>query len=299
MMEKKPLGASYWQQLAGRGKREHLREEIRDLLVCPDDLSPLEFRTKDDDYRCPTCERRFQEESGILSVLPSGDPYQLSAEERQRQEELAAATARPVDPSEAFGPLWHKALDVAGPVSGKRVLDVCCGTGWASAELAARGAVSCASDVVMGEGGLTSAKQLRQERGVAVDLVHADVARLPFQDESFDLVFLARTLHVLRRPERLLREVGRVMKPKGIVINMGEPIGERGAPHIGRTDPRREGRELSLADYEGMYREAQLRMTPLFAEDPGTGTKRSVLRRIGDHLRHHRSAGERLFVATR
>jgi ubiquinone/menaquinone biosynthesis C-methylase UbiE len=41
---------------------------------------------------------------------------------------------------------------------------------------------------------------------------------LPFRDESFDAVFCRLLLNHMRRPERLVRELVRVLKPGGVLV---------------------------------------------------------------------------------
>ncbi len=47
-----------------------------------------------------------------------------------------------------------------------------------------------------------------------------DGIRLPFGDRSFDVVFTSNVMEHVREPTRLLREIGRVVKPDGRVIHI-------------------------------------------------------------------------------
>lgn len=291
-MAKRPLGASHWKQLAAAAPAR-IGDEARARLACPDDDAPLDFLTVRDEYVCPACARLFRELDGYLAAMPRTDPYALNGDERDSLEAAAAGT-EPPDPTELFGPLWPLALREAGSLQGKWLLDVCCGTGWAAVQFAEAGAHVFAVDIVAGEGGLASAARLRDGRNLNFDLVQADVCRLPFLEASFDVVFAARTIHTLRRPERLLKEVGRVLKSDGLFLSLGEPIGAAASGGFGDTDPRRGGRPLSLSQYAGVFHEGGLSLTPLFADDaPGRG---SILQRVRKHLRHHSSEEQRLFL---
>jgi SAM-dependent methyltransferase len=55
----------------------------------------------------------------------------------------------------------------------------------------------------------------RKRAPANVELVEADASALPFERGSFDLVCTARTLHHVPRPELVLAEMNRVLRPGG------------------------------------------------------------------------------------
>ncbi|MET9517546.1 class I SAM-dependent methyltransferase [Streptomyces sp. NPDC002994] len=101
---------------------------------------------------------------------------------------------------------------------GLDVLDVGCGPGTITADLAALvtpgrvTAVDAAEDVVV------RAREVAAERGLAnVDFAVADVHALDFPDDSFDVVHAHQVLQHVGDPVRALREMRRVCRPGGIV----------------------------------------------------------------------------------
>jgi ubiquinone/menaquinone biosynthesis C-methylase UbiE len=96
-------------------------------------------------------------------------------------------------------------------VRGKRVLDVGCGPGRASAALAVRhGARVTAVDA--------SREMLAAARAhvpEAVEVVEARVEALPFDDAAFDVAIANFVVHLLDRP-RAFAEVRRVLVPSGV-----------------------------------------------------------------------------------
>lgn len=103
-----------------------------------------------------------------------------------------------------------EALDVT---PGQQVLDVAAGTGNATVVAAQRGAVVTASDLSphMVERGRARTRGL----GLAVDWVEADAEDLPFPDASFDIVTSVFGAVFAPRPELMVSEVTRVLRPGG------------------------------------------------------------------------------------
>lgn len=101
---------------------------------------------------------------------------------------------------------------------GLSVLDVGCGPGTITVDLAR----TVAPGVVTGID--TSAKVLEQARSFAADqgvrnvtFVEADVYELPFDDDAFDIVHAHQVLQHVSDPVAALREIRRVTRPGGIV----------------------------------------------------------------------------------
>ncbi|MFI1646958.1 methyltransferase domain-containing protein [Streptomyces avidinii] len=103
---------------------------------------------------------------------------------------------------------------------GMRVLDVGCGPGTITADLAERVAPGGRVTAVDAAGAvLEQARAYAEERGLgdAVSFAAADVHALDFPDDSFDVVHAHQVLQHVGDPVQALREMRRVCRPGGIV----------------------------------------------------------------------------------
>lgn len=98
-----------------------------------------------------------------------------------------------------------------------RALDVGCGAGYLSVELALRGWSVHAVDPVPGMLEITRRHAAAAGVDERVTLQLGDVHRLPFDDESFDVVVANGVLPWVSQPEAALREMARVTRAGGYV----------------------------------------------------------------------------------
>lgn len=99
-----------------------------------------------------------------------------------------------------------------------RVLDVGCGDGHLTAELAAKvreTAIGCDVD----EAAITAARQAYPELSFAV----SQAEKLPYGDAEFDVALCHFTLLWATDPVALLAEMRRVTRPGGVVVALAEP----------------------------------------------------------------------------
>lgn len=100
---------------------------------------------------------------------------------------------------------------------GRRLLDVCCGTG-----NVLRLAAECFEEC-LGIDMSRSMLSVARERGLAA--LGADVANIPLADESFDCVTCFAALHHLFDYSVAVREMARVLKPGGVLYTDWDPNG--------------------------------------------------------------------------
>ena len=98
----------------------------------------------------------------------------------------------------------------------------------------------------------------RKRAPANVELVGADSTALPYERGSFDLVCTARTLHHVQRPELVLAEMNRVLRPGGtmLVVDQLAPIDSLAAIELNRLERARDRsttRILAEVDLRGLF----------------------------------------------
>ncbi len=106
--------------------------------------------------------------------------------------------------------------EVAPLSPGSAVLDLGCGTGNYSIELAKRGCKVTGIDISYGM--LVQAKQKAETLGVNIQWLQGDFNELPFAAERFDMVLTVTALEFAPDPQRAMLEALRVLKPGGSLV---------------------------------------------------------------------------------
>ncbi len=104
-----------------------------------------------------------------------------------------------------------------------RALEVGAGTGFFLLNLAQAGVLSEGEVTDLSPGMVQVAVRNGRSLGLQVDGRVADAERLPYDDDSFDLVVGHAVLHHIPDVEQAVREVLRVLRPGGRFVFAGEP----------------------------------------------------------------------------
>ncbi|HVO56430.1 MAG TPA: methyltransferase domain-containing protein [Dongiaceae bacterium] len=198
--------------------------------------------------------------------------------------------------------VWEKGrglLELLAPRPGERILDLGCGTGQLTAEIAAAGATVVGAD--------RSAEMVEQARQKFPDLEFqvADATQLKFSGE-FDAVFSNAVLHWVPDAQAAAAGIGRALRPggrfvaelggKGNVANVGLAF-SAAMQRVGVPEPPSPWFYPSIAEYAAILERAGLevrqallfdRPTPL--EDGPAGLRNWVAMFGGWYLK---TAGER------
>jgi SAM-dependent methyltransferase len=133
---------------------------------------------------------------------------------------------------------------------GARCLDIATGLGWASAGLVRRDSSARIVALDYDAAILPHTRAYLRSRAAHAAFCRGDGKHLPFRDGSFDLVLCLYGLHHFRGYLPALREIGRVLKPKGtfaLIDPIRSPIKPPGGHH-GTEVPTSEELERMLGE---------------------------------------------------
>ncbi len=102
-------------------------------------------------------------------------------------------------------------------------LEIGCGTGFFTLNLKLAGVLEECHVTDISPGMVDATKHNAEPLGFTIDGQAADAEKLPYDDETFDLVVGHAVIHHIPDVEQAFREVLRVLKPGGRIVICGEP----------------------------------------------------------------------------
>jgi SAM-dependent methyltransferase len=139
---------------------------------------------------------------GTLDLVPLTEPWFDEIDRRWIEATYPYLSAR-----EPFDKIMPSNL------KGQSVLEIGCGMGLHTQLLAQHGADVTAIDLTEPAVRATTARM--QLRGLAATVQREDAEALPFEDDTFDLVWSWGVIHHSSKTTRTVREISRVLKPQG------------------------------------------------------------------------------------
>lgn len=195
---------------------------MTNIFCCPDCLTKLYF--KNDIAKCNKCHRSFTRKSDIYQLLPSS-----LSDNKIKEDEVY--NLKNLDNSWYNNRIWYYFIHLSShiirfekeflsKIKGPRVLELASGNGWASmlVKRAHPDFEAYSTDVSFNslkiQGG-----QMSKIMEVKPDyFVVCDAEKLPFEDNSFDTVFVIASIHHFFDISQALKEAKRVLKPGGLFI---------------------------------------------------------------------------------
>jgi ubiquinone/menaquinone biosynthesis C-methylase UbiE len=102
-------------------------------------------------------------------------------------------------------------------------LEIGSGTGYFSLNLLQMGTIERLTATDISPGMLAALERTAEQLGLEAETVATEAEELPFEDESFDIVFGHAVLHHIPDLERAFAEFQRVLRPGGLIAFCGEP----------------------------------------------------------------------------
>jgi len=179
---------------------------------------------------CLSCGSKFPIRDGVVELLPSVDTQTLRERDVRdiKVRDWAVEGRRPYVNDNTSAP-WRWPAIAANveqglhllSLEGALALDIGAATCWSTRMMCERGAHSVALDISTG---MLRDGEAQFAAGVYFDRVAASMNDLPFLDETFDVVFASATIHHSDDLGRTLGEMGRVLKLRGRLLVVNEPV---------------------------------------------------------------------------
>jgi ubiquinone/menaquinone biosynthesis C-methylase UbiE len=180
--------------------------------------------------------------------------------------------------------LRQRTINLVRMQPGEQLLDVGCGTGTLAMEVARRvGTTGRVVGVDPGEEQIARARSKATRRNLPIDFQIGVIERLPFPNQTFDVVLSTLMMHHVPTPLKRqgLAEIARVLKPGGRLViadfkRKQERAGQGACFHAGGSRIQDLAAIVSEAGFEQV--ETEEMRPPRFSAFPGAGIVRAYKR---------------------
>ena len=152
-------------------------------------------------------------------------------------------------------PVGRQAIERMRVPADARVLDIGCGSGWATRLLAEQAVGGRVTGIDISDGMI----RLARESSLLfpnVDYQTASAEQLPFGDGEFTHAFSMESLYYYRNIPKALKEIHRVLKPGGLFVAVVDLYWENEATHQWIDTLKVPVQLLSVADYRSLFGDA-------------------------------------------
>jgi ubiquinone/menaquinone biosynthesis C-methylase UbiE len=182
------------------------------------------------DLRQKTRSAAMAEPPAGVQKVATGDAYKDEVQKQWDNDPAGSHYVKKADPHTlewfkeveayrygTYGPWMFETMEF-GQHAGKQLLEVGGGIGTDLSQFATHGAIT--TDVDLSSGHLELAKENFERRGLTGRFIHQDAETLPFDDNTFDVVYSNGVIHHTPNTANVVAEMRRVLKPGGKAIVM-------------------------------------------------------------------------------
>ena len=223
-----------------------MRRQLLELIICPKCQNKyLEIQIQEENeieirqglLMCHRCNTSYDIDDGIPNLLVNPTEEILSEQRAwdilvnkvENTDELMLSLPDALDEHRSgwasmavnFHYMWSQ-LELLG---NERVLDLGSGRCWTTRYFAREGCYAVGIDIVSTKYvGLRTADIFIEHDKIYFERLLSDMNNTPFRDESFDLIFVAATIHHSSNLDVTMEQIKRLLKPGGKLILINEPI---------------------------------------------------------------------------
>ena len=196
-----------------------------------------------------------------MTIPPSVHEQMAVNEQMDRDEQLRqefnqwAKAGRGEGMEKGHGPVGRQAIDLMNIPADARVLDVGCGSGWASRLMAAKARNGRVVGIDISDEMVTLSADTSKEFP-NVEFRVASAEALPFADGEFTHAFSMESLYYYADMPTALKEIRRVLAPGGMFVTVVDLYQENEPSHQWVEDLKVPVQLLSISDYRSLFADA-------------------------------------------